>query len=297
MTTACLTTSTTPAVHAPGTVLVAGLIVDEHLSRGADLDVYSVWDPDRDCLCIAKTLRPDRREDATARRRLHHEGELLTTLDHPHLVRGYALLDGEDLDDEDSGPMLLMETLTGATVARVIQDVPDGLDTADTALLGLQLCSVLHHLHRRGVLHLDLKPSNIVCEAGRARLLDLSLAQPPGPCPAGKGTHEYMAPEQVAGDHVDTAADAWGLGGVLFRALTRRRPFPRTDGARDPRTAPDLTALQGRTDVDPDLRQVVAACLRLDPRARPGLTEVRARLATVLARTDHTSGSRSPAQG
>ncbi|WP_114905792.1 protein kinase domain-containing protein [Ornithinimicrobium murale] len=80
--------------------------------------------------------------------------------------------------------------------------------------------------------HLDLKPSNIVAQAGKATLLDLSLAQAPGPCPAGMGTTEYMAPEQVAGDRVDTPTDVWGLAGVLYRAATGRRPFPASEHGR-----------------------------------------------------------------
>lgn len=251
-----------------GDLLAPGYAVDSHLSRGNLLDVYAVWSSERDCLCIAKVLRPDRRGDAPARESLQDEGRLLTTLSHPHLVHGYALL-----DDPVNGPMVVLETLTGATLSRLIEsDFATGMATGDVAQLGRQLCSGLHYLHGHDRLHLDLKPSNIVCSDGRAILLDLSLARPPGVCTAGNGTAEYMAPEQVAGGMTSAATDVWGLGGVLFRALTGQRPFPRTTAAREPDHRPDFTAL-GRTD--PQLYELVTACLSAQPSERPTLDGLR----------------------
>lgn len=256
------------APRCPGELLAPGYVIDSHLSRGNLLDVYAVWSNERDCLCIAKVLRPDHRDDRSARGSLEDEGLLLTTLSHPHLVRGYALL-----DDPATGPVVVMETLTGATLSRLIAaDFPSGMETDDVAQLGRQLCSALHHLHGHDRLHLDLKPSNIVCSGGRAILLDLSLARPPGACTAGNGTAEYMAPEQVAGGIASAATDVWGLGGVLFRALTGRRPFPRTTAAREPDHRPDFTALD-RTD--PQLHELVTACLSAQPSERPTLDGLR----------------------
>ena len=73
-----------------------------------------------------------------------------------------------------------METLDGETRRAPRRPPPGGLDAEDVAWLGLHLASALHYLHGRGVLHLDVKPSNVVAEAGRAKLIDLSLARPPG---------------------------------------------------------------------------------------------------------------------
>lgn len=252
----------------PGDLLAPGYVVDSHLSRGNLLDVYAVRSSERDCLCIAKVLRPDHRDDRSARSSLEDEGGLLTVLSHPHLVRGYALL-----DDAVTGPVVVMETLTGATLSRLIgSDFPAGMNSGDVVLLGRQLCSALYYLHGYGRLHLDLKPSNIVCSDGRAILLDLSLARPPGSCAAGNGTAEYMAPEQVVGGKMSAATDVWGLGGVLFRASTGRRPFPRTTAAREPDNRPDFTALS-RTD--PQLQELVIACLSTQPSVRPTLDGLR----------------------
>lgn len=246
-----------------------GLVPRELISRGEVLDVHSAWSTERDCLCIVKLLRPDRRDDVPARERLRTEGRLLATLAHPHLVRAY------ETRETLAGPVVVMETLTGATLSHVVgEHGAPGLDADDVALLGRQLVSVLGHLHGRGLLHLDLKPSNIVVQAGRAVLIDLSLAGPPGRCAAGSGTPEYLAPEQAVGGEVGAATDVWGLGGVLYRALTGRRPFPTELDASRPRIV-DPAPLVGCTT---ELGDLVTGCLRLDPADRPSLPELRSRL-------------------
>lgn len=264
------TQQTPPPVQMPD-----GYRLLEHLSRGNDLDVWAGWSEERGCPCIIKMLRPDRILNDRSRDRLVWEGRLLTELNHPHLVRGYELLKTRPASTRLSGPVLVMETLTGATLSFLIEtEHPDGMNPDDVALLGLHLCSILHYLHGRDVLHLDLKPSNIVCEAGKAVLLDLSLGQAPGPCQAGMGTAEYMAPEQVTGGTVDKATDVWGLGGVLYRAMTGRRPFPRTDRPRTPNDRIDLAPIR-QTRKTSSIREVVIACFAERLENRPTLSEVR----------------------
>jgi eukaryotic-like serine/threonine-protein kinase len=209
--------STTLATVAPGSAIAPGYLVIEHLSRGRTLDVYDVWSDERECRCVAKGLRPDRADDRSARRRLVREGRLLRTLSHPHIVRGYELLPSEP-------PLLIMETLSGETLAHLIEE-GERLLPVEIAQLGLQLCSAIQYLHRNRFLHLDLKPSNIVAEAGRAKVIDLSLARRPGPAPGGIGTWCYMAPEQIRGGQLAPAADVWGIGVVLWEAATGRPAF------------------------------------------------------------------------
>lgn len=270
---------TVVSVRAPipsGSEVAAGYVVCEHLNRGVTLDVYSVWSRDRDCLCVAKMLRPDRRDHDAALRRLMHEGWLLTHLDHPHLVRGYDVLDTEH------GPVVISQTLPGQTLSRLIEsEARGGLDHDDVAVLGRQLCSVLHYLHRHGTLHLDLKPSNVICSRGTAVLLDLSLARAPGRCSSGAGTTEYMAPEQVSGDWVDTPTDVWGLGGVLYRAVTGHRPFSKRRTHSD---VPDLGLLD-RPGADPRLTRTIRDCLRPASGDRPSLADVRYRLDAAIRET------------
>jgi len=246
-----------------------------HLSRGADLDVYDAWSAERACRCVVKVLRPDRARDASARRRLLGEGRLLLALAHPHLVRAYEVL--------ERPAAVVLETLSGATLASIISERRRRLPAADLCHLGLQLCSAVGYLHRNGTLHLDLKPSNIVSELGRVRVIDLSLARPPGRIPAGLGTRQYLAPEQARGGEVTAASDVFGIGGVLFSAATASRAFPRLDGPFEQleRRAPRVATVRR---LPRDMGGVIDACLEPDPAGRPGVDDVRDALSSALRR-------------
>ena len=204
---------------ATGQFLTPGYTVIEHLSRTRRLDTFEVWSDERACSCVAKALRPDRRDDGRARAALRREGRLLSELVHPHIVRGYELI--------EDGPIAIMETLDGETVAHLLDRRE--LDADEVAWLGLQLASALRYLHRHGLLHLDVKPSNVIASAGRAVLIDLSLAREPGRYRAGLGTWCYLSPEQARGERLTSAADVWGLGTLLTRprpASPRSRTTP-----------------------------------------------------------------------
>jgi serine/threonine protein kinase len=197
-----------------------------------------------------------------------------------------------------------METLDGETLAHLIARHPEGLYAQELAWLGLHLSSALHYLHRRRILHLDVKPANVIAEAGRAKLIDLSLARPPGRYRAGLGTWCNLAPEQARGEELTTAADVWGLGTVLYEAAAGSAPFQDDhdgswsddSGASDTwDTGDQLEAgypqLEGSppplTGVPGDLAATIAACLAPEPEDRPPLAELAVRLAP------HAPGARS----
>jgi serine/threonine protein kinase len=264
---------------APGAVLVAGYEVVAHLRRGRRLDVYDVWDQTRTCRCIAKTLRPERADDAVAVDRLRTEGELLGAIAHPHLVRAYAT--ATTLDRPRPG--VILETLPGHTVDHLIGR-HGRLRGGDVALLGMQLASAVAHLHHHGWLHLDIKPANVINTAGRAVLLDLSLATRVGEHCAG-GTFDYLSPEQARGETATEATDVWGLGATLYEALGGSPPFAahayrRPDGQRRYPQA-ELTAppLRTRRRSHRGLAEAIDACLRPAPTDRPNLSDLTALLA------------------
>jgi eukaryotic-like serine/threonine-protein kinase len=101
---------------------------------------------------------------------------------------------------EQPHPVLVLETLTGANLAYLIDNSRRHLPLSDIVHLGLHLCSAIHYLHRRDILHPGLKPSNIVSERQLAKVLDLSVARLPGKRVKGVGTKNYMSPEQARGD-------------------------------------------------------------------------------------------------
>ena len=262
----------------------------ELLRRGRDLDVYDVWSEERACRCVIKAVRPDRLDHDGAKRRLLEEGRLLQRLTHPHIVRAYEVGD-------EPVPMVVMETLAGETLGHII-DREAVLSLSELAQLGLHLCSAIRYLHRHGVLHLDLKPSNVIAECGRARLIDLSVARPPGPAHAGIGTHYYLSPEQARGGDLGPPADVWGIGAVLFEAATGEPAFDDPDAdsdddedldyadsvseSLDEGDYPQLTATARRIDelrpLPRELANLVAACLDPSPERRPSVDELMRRL-------------------
>jgi serine/threonine protein kinase len=243
-----------------------------HQSRG--FDVYDAWSVERRSRAVVKAPRADRMEDTTLLRRLEREGRLLRRLSHPHILRGYELIPGPV-------PAVVSETLRGETLSHLLGRT-ETLTEAEAAVLGLQVGSALAYLHDQDYLHLDLKPSNVVIDGARAVVMDLSIAQPPGRGTAGLGTWCYLSPEQAAGGVLDAAADVWGIGGVLFEALTGRPAF---DEDEDPEIHPQLEARAPRVrtirEVTPALASVVDVCLEPDPDRRPSLEELTAALESV----------------
>jgi eukaryotic-like serine/threonine-protein kinase len=259
------------------------------LRRGRDLEVYDVWSEERACRCVVKTVRPDRLHRDGPARRLLAEGRLLRRLSHPHIVRAYEVI-------EEPVPMVVMETLAGETLSHMVAVRDVRLSAAEVAHLGLHLASAVRYLHGHGWLHLDLKPSNVIAECGRAKLIDLSVARPPGPAHGGVGTFYYMAPEQAQGGDLGAPADVWGLGAVLFEAATGEpvfddpdadeldsdEPYAESDepdeGLTDESEYPQLQGRARRADelrpMAAELADLIAACLEPEPRRRPGVAEV-----------------------
>lgn len=280
-----------PPPLVPGAEIVPGYTVVEHLRRGRDVDTYDAWSVLRHCRCVVKAIRPDLLEDQHSVALLRREGRLLLSLAHPHLVRAYELVRG----DAQRPTALVLEVLSGATLGYLLDEFGK-LPTSDLGHVGRHLCSALHYLHGSGYVHLDVKPSNVIADEGRAKLIDLGLARKPGRCPAGLGTRLYMSPEQAAGEDVGPAADVWGVGLLLYEAATGHHPFlpenadedaedEPTDSAERPeplqlsRRAPRVRA---RRRLPRPVAEVVDACLEMDPRQRPSLDELDAAVALLV---------------
>jgi serine/threonine protein kinase len=257
-----------------GDRVASGYEVISHLSRGRALDVYDAWSLERDCRCVVKVVRPDRRAPRV-RRRLVQEGELLLELAHPHIVRAYELR-------RRPRTVVILETLGGETVEHMIRSAPRRLAIADVAHLGLQICSAAGYLHGRGYLHLDLKPSNVIVQSGQARVIDLSLARRPGPVPRGLGSPPYLAPEQARGDSVSAATDVWGIGVTLYEAATGAWPFPDAERRSYPQRVRRAPSVAENRRAPSRFTSAVDACLAPDPSERPSVVELADELDAVI---------------
>jgi serine/threonine protein kinase len=269
-----------------GTRLARGYDVIAHLRRGRDLDVYDVWSEERDCRCVAKVLRPDKRAHQPTRRRLRGEGRLLLSLAHPHIVRAYDLIERPD-------PVLILETIDGETLDHLVTRRRQRLPAVDIAYLGMHLCSAVQFLHRHRIIHLDLKPSNVISDVGQAKLIDLSIARPPQRVRPGIGTKRYMAPEQAHGGEIGPRTDVWGIGAVLFEAATAIPPFGeagveslnesappsvsrivRPQQRHPPVSGPKGPSIRGYRRLPVEVGRVIEGCLEMRAADRPAVMEV-----------------------
>lgn len=246
------------------------------IAGGRRYEAMLVWDEHRLAVLVAKVLRPDHATEPAALRDLEREAELLSRLAHPVVVRGFgAVLDGRF-------PHLVLEHLDGPTLDELLQS--EGALALEQLLpLGLHVASALHYLAAEGVVHLDVKPSNIVMGAP-PRLIDLSVART---CEEASrlrtpiGTDAYMAPEQCEPDgRLGPPADVFGLAATLYTALTGSRPFPPCE-ERFPQLTQRAPPLPRRTPRP--LADALLAGLDPDPAARPTAAELAGRLEPLVA--------------
>ncbi|GGU23900.1 serine/threonine-protein kinase [Streptomyces lavendofoliae] len=189
--------------------------LDDLLGRGGGADVYEALDLRLRRPVAVKVLRPE--GEALTEERFDSEARLLARLQHPGLVTVY------DCGREDGQPYLVMELIRGTTLRRRIARA--SLTPAEACRMGEALASALAHVHAAGVVHRDVKPSNILLDEsgapyltdfGISRLLDSTARTVTGGL---VGTAAYMAPEQVLGKGAGPAADVYSLGLVLLEAL------------------------------------------------------------------------------
>jgi serine/threonine protein kinase len=250
----------------PGEDLAPGLRCLRLLGGGRRYEVHLAYSDHLRAPVVAKVLRPG--TGAAAFAGMRGESRLLARLAHPMLLRAF----GSAL--QAPRPHLVLELIEGPRLSTLIRR--HGVDLEQLLPLALNLCAVLHYLSHERVVHLDVKPSNIIMGA-EPRLIDLSVARPlaelselSGPV----GTDAYMAPEQcgVAGHgELGPAADVWGLGATLYEAVAGARPFESAAGR-----FPQLAVRPARLDrrVPAPVRDAIDACLELRPADRPTAGEL-----------------------
>lgn len=255
------------------------------LGGGTRYEAYLAWDDLLHGLVVLKVLRPDRADDPGALDGLAGEVAALDRLNHPVLVRAFdAVLSGPR-------PHVVLEFLEGPRVSSLIRKFGP-LALEQVLPLALQMCSALHYMHARGMVHLDVKPRNIIMGAP-PRLIDLSIARSFDralKATAPVGTDAYMAPEQcdpTGPVPIKAAADMWGLGTTLYEAITGSLPFRRDPdaaegpAARFPQLAADPTPLPAKLP-DP-LTKPVMACMERRPEDRPTPAELAGALEPLAA--------------
>jgi serine/threonine protein kinase len=207
--------SAEPLRPAPPLPILAGFRTIERLGRGGAGEVYKVEDQTLGRVVAAKVLRSDSGLAASASDFLR-EARSLALFDDPRIVR---LLEFRATEP----PVLLMEYVDGFPLS----EIGPSLEFAQRARIVAEAAEALQRAHELGLQHRDLKPTNILVDAGlRPRILDFGLSRGEPDRGHGLGTLEYMAPEQLdATQPIDHRTDVYGLGVVLFELLTGERPF------------------------------------------------------------------------
>lgn len=248
-------------------VIAGRYALGERIGRGGMGEVWRAHDRTLQRDVAVKLLHDHLADDADARERFAAEATRSARLTHPRVVR---ILDaGEDGDDA----FLVMELIDGASLDEVI-GAPLGSDVVRQ--LGIDLAEALAAAHAAGIVHRDVKPSNVLLAADGARLSDFGVARAvdetsrtaPGQL---LGTAAYLSPEQAQGGDASPASDVYALGCVLYEAATGRRRY---DGEGPLQVALARVGADTPVDdltphVDVDLARAIVALLHPDPTVRP----------------------------
>jgi serine/threonine-protein kinase len=292
-----------------------GYRVEALLGRGGMGVVYKAYDPRLKRHVALKLITPELAEDERFRERFLGESELEASLDHPNVVPIY------DAFDAEGRLAIAMRYVEGTDLKRLLQ-TEQVLDPARALVICIQVAAALDAAHGRGLVHGDVKPSNVLLDENEHVYLDdfgLSrrLADPGGRAEGSLsvGTPAYAAPEQIEGGDADGRADVYSLGCLMYECLTGQPPFKRDSELavlwahvqEPPPKASEHNDLELPAEIDPVLAKAMAktpgdrysSCGEFVETAREGLglhgpVTIRDRRALILSRRRGGRRGRGP---
>src|SRR5215217_1567401 len=207
--------------------LFAGYRIEAMAGGGGMGVVYRARDLALDRVVALKLIAPWLLDDAGARHRFLRESRLAASIEHPNVIPIHSA------GEENGTAYLVMRFVEGADLRQLLQR-ERALAPAPATTIVAQVAAALDAAHRRGLVHRDVKPANILVAADEhVYLSDFGLTRTvlttSGPTRSGEwvGSSNYVAPEQIRGDRVDARADVYSLGAVLFQTVTGEVPFAR----------------------------------------------------------------------
>jgi serine/threonine-protein kinase len=281
-------------VEARRRVRIGRYLVVGRMGRGGMGMVYRARDEALEREVALKTLNAEGSLDADSRRRFEIEAKAAARLAHPNIVTVY------ELGEERGVPYIAMEMLSGVDLEALLRKGPP-LATAEKLDVLVQVCRGLAFAHERGIVHRDVKPSNVrLLEDGTAKIMDFGIAKLGGThlTKTGMmvGTVNYMSPEQVRGRPLDGRSDVFSAGVILYEMLAGERPF-RGEGPTqtlyrivNEEPAPLDTAALG--PAGERLGPIVSRALAKEPSARhQGAAALADELQAVLDDLQRTAGT------
>ncbi|HEY5453698.1 MAG TPA: serine/threonine-protein kinase [Polyangia bacterium] len=264
-----------------GALLAGRYRVLASVGRGAIAEVVRARDERTGAEVALKILYPHLRESAAVVERFRREVDIVRKISHPNVLAIHEVIDA------DGQLFLVMNYHPGGDLADRLA-AKRAFSADDVRDLAAQLCGALAAAHRAGVVHRDVKPSNVLCGPGPrldVRLCDFGLARTADlsgltTANAVLGTPEYMAPEVVVDGHADPRSDIYSLGVMLFEAATGRLPFYGDSPYQLMRQHVDSEARRARSlapDLPPAIDATIARALAKDPLDRFATAEDLAR--------------------
>jgi serine/threonine-protein kinase len=247
------------------------------LGSGAGSTILQIADKNGGKRYALKTVRKQEPEDEIYIDQAKTEYEAAQKLNHPAIAKVY------DIKIKKSwfrvvGADLLLEYVDGKTLDEI-----EAPELSQLVLMFSQVASAMAHMHRRGVYHGDLKPSNIMLtKAGQVKLIDFGTAWVRGVDKNRvQGTPQYIAPEQASEKVVNERTDVYNLGATMYRMFTGRFAQPDIPRPGSERKLAAVNKINPR--VLSKLNNLVLACLDLNPEKRPaGMFEIRETLSAVI---------------
>jgi YVTN family beta-propeller protein len=249
---------------------VAGYRIASVLGQGGMGTVYVAEQSSPRRKVALKLLRPELIRDDAFRRRFEHESEAVAATEHPNIIPIYSA-------GEADGALYIAMRYVEGTDLRELIDTEGPLAPENAVGIVSQVASALDAAHRRGLVHRDVKPGNVLLDSnGNAYLCDFGLIKrsevDSGLTKTGQfmGSIEYCAPEQVRGEEVDGRADVYSLGCVLYESLAGRPPFRRDTEVATlyAHLEEDAPPLPGSVDNARDLDRVLQRAMAKRPSDR-----------------------------
>ncbi|MEP7208111.1 MAG: protein kinase [Casimicrobiaceae bacterium] len=275
--------------------------IRELVGEGAMATVYKAYDPEINRTIAVKLLKSQLREDNEYHARFLREAKGAGVLSHPNIVTVF------DVGEDHNHPYIAMELVDGPTLADYLRERKT-LGTGEILQIGIELTRALGYAHRKGIVHRDVKPGNIMLSSDRHTVkvadfgicrIDDSDATQQTQIGNVLGTPHYMSPEQVLGQKVDARSDLFSAGVVLYQLLTGTLPF---EGDTLISVAYKITKAEPapidkvRPDLPHSLRRVIERALRKQPEKRFQSGEEFAKalegIAAELAEEDKTKDGR-----
>ena len=250
------------------------------LGGGHRCEAWLARNESRDQRLVIKLLRPNHVDNERSRRALAREARAVERVTHPSIVR---LLDASV---ETARPLIALEHIDGPRLSTFVRRTR-ALTFGEVTKLGQELASALAVIHGAGLVHMDVKPKNVIL-GQQGTLIDFGMARTLAEVrtlDSPIGTTAYMSPEQCRADTICSfgpAGDVWGLGVTLYEAASRSLPFPKTT-EQDVYPQTHLTPAPLPVDAPRPLAELIMSALAYEPADRPTASDLAADLERLSA--------------